>query len=59
MRPAKAFYSAQKNEFFLMYDDIRSAESPEKALLEFCQSTYDAGAKLGNWNRAELERAAK
>ncbi len=59
VRPAKAFYSAQKNEFFVMYDDIRSAESPEQALLEFCQSTYDAGAKLGNWNRAELERAAK
>jgi len=27
-------------------------------LLEFLQSTYDAGADLGNWNRKELEKAA-
>jgi hypothetical protein len=55
-RPSKALYSTQKNEFFLMYDDVRKSASPEDDLLEFCQSTYDAGAKLGNWNRAELER---
>jgi hypothetical protein len=54
--PAKAFYSAEKNEFFLMYDDVRLSDSPERALLEFCQSTYSAGANLGNWNRAELEK---
>ncbi|MDP9337275.1 MAG: DUF5996 family protein [Acidobacteriota bacterium] len=57
--PAKAFYSGEKNEFFLMYEDVRSAESPEQALLDFCQSTYEAGAALGNWNRAELERPAQ
>jgi hypothetical protein len=54
--PAKAFYSAEKSEFFLMYDDIRLSASPERDLLEFCQSTYEAGANLGNWNRAELEK---
>lgn len=57
-RPAKAFYSAEKSEFFLMYDDVRLADSPERALLEFCRSTYEAGANLGNWNRAELEKPA-
>jgi len=56
VQPAKAFYSGEKKEFFLMYDDVRLAESPEQALLDFCQSTYDAGANLAHWNREELER---
>ena len=56
--PSKAFYSGEKNEFFLMYDDVRQSHSPEQALLEFCQSTYEAGANPGNWDRANLERPA-
>jgi len=56
--PAKAFYHPQMHEFLLMYDDVRRASSPKAALLEFMQSTYDAGASLGNWNREELERPA-
>jgi hypothetical protein len=55
--PAKAFYSTAKSEFFLMYDDVRSVASPEKTLLDFCQSTYDAAANLAHWDRAALERA--
>jgi len=58
VRPAKAFYSKQMSEFFLMYDDVRAADSPRDALLEFCQSTYEAGADLGRWDRANLERPA-
>lgn len=54
--PRKAFYSREKNEFFLMYDDVRLAESPQQALLDFCQSTYEAGATLGSWDRANLEK---
>jgi hypothetical protein len=54
--PSRAFYSGEKNEFFLMYDDVRLAHSPEQALMEFCQSTYEAGANLGHWDRANLER---
>jgi Family of unknown function (DUF5996) len=56
--PSKAFYSGEKNEFFLMYDDVRLSHSPEQALLEFCQSTYEAGANLAKWDRANLERPA-
>jgi hypothetical protein len=58
VRPAKAFYNKQMSEFFLMYDDVRVADSPRDALLEFCQSTYEAGADLGKWDRANLERPA-
>jgi hypothetical protein len=56
VRPAKAFYSNQKNEFLLMYDDVRSSGNPNQSLLDFCQSTYEAGATLGNWDRRNLER---
>jgi len=55
--PAQAFYSPEKSEFFLMYDDVRLAASPEQRLLDFCQSTYDAAANLAHWNRADLEVA--
>ena len=56
--PTKAFYHPQMHEFFLMYDDVRYASTPKAALMEFLQSTYVAGARLGNWNREELERPA-
>jgi hypothetical protein len=56
--PPKAFYNPQMSEFFLMYDDARLSESPRDALLEFCQSTYEAGANLAKWDRENLERPA-
>ena len=56
VRPPQAFYSNDKNEFFLMYNDVRKAANPEKALQEFCQTTYEAGAIAGGWDRANLER---
>ena len=56
VRPAAAFFNQQMGEFFLMYDDVRASESPRNALLDFCQSTYEAGANLANWDRRELEK---
>jgi len=56
--PTKAFYDPQMHEYLLMYDDVPRAPSPKAALMDFLQSTYDAGASLGNWNRAELEKPA-
>lgn len=56
IRPAAAHYSQEVSEYLLMYDDARATASPREAVLEFCQSTYEAGAKLANWNRAELEK---
>ena len=41
-----------------MYDDVRNAASPSAALRAFCDSTYAAGADLGRWDRAALERPA-
>jgi len=58
VRPATAYYHPQMHEFILMYDDVRQSSSPKSTLLDFLQTTYEAGANSGNWNRAELERAA-
>ena len=56
VRPEAAKWNPQLSEFILMYDDVRRADSPEQALLEFLESTYDAGASLAKWDRAALER---
>ncbi len=56
VRPQTAFYHPQLNEFLLMHEDVRLSSSPSAALLEFCQSTYEAGARLANWDRDSLEK---
>ena len=54
--PAGAFYSTVRQEFILPYDVVRTAPSPDEALLAFAQSTYEAAANLAQWDRAALER---
>ena len=56
VRPAEAFYHPQLREFLLMYDDVRLSPSPHRVLLDFLQSTYEAGADLAKWDRKNLER---
>ena len=56
IKPAAAFYSQDMKEFFLPYDAVRQSSSPEDALMDFLQSTYEAGANLGKWDRKMLER---
>ncbi len=55
VQPAAAFYHTGLGEYLLMYDAVRQAESPSGMLLDFLQSTYEAGAITGNWDRASLE----
>lgn len=54
--PAAAFYDGTMREFILPYETMRTSESPDAMLLDFLQSTYDAAADLGKWDRASLER---
>ncbi len=54
--PTAAFYSQDMKEFLLPYDAVRQSPSPETALMDFCQSTYNAGANLAKWDRKALER---
>lgn len=56
VRPAAAAYNTNLSEFILPYEDVRRSTDPRAALLDFLQSTYDAGASLANWDRSSLER---
>jgi hypothetical protein len=55
--PAGAFYHREMGEFLLPYDVVRTAASPDEALMAFVDSTYDQAATLGQWDRSALERA--
>lgn len=58
IQPAAAFYDKKMSEFFLPYEEVRRSANPRATLLDFAQSTYDAGASLGHWDRAAIERSA-
>lgn len=56
VHPREAFYSSEMQEFILPYEVMRQADDPDGMLLAFLQSTYEAAANLGHWDRAALER---
>ena len=56
VRPRGAFYHTELGEFVLPYQAARESNSPERAITEFIESTYDAAASLAGWDRASLER---
>jgi hypothetical protein len=56
IHPVEAFYSPDLREFILPYDAVRESAAPDDALLTFLQSSYEAAATLGRWDRAALER---
>ncbi|MGB6591720.1 MAG: DUF5996 family protein, partial [Candidatus Nitrosopolaris sp.] len=55
IQPKEAFYNAEMGEFLLPYDVVRTADSPDEVLLAFLQSTYEAAATCGKWNK-DMER---
>ena len=55
VQPDSASYNAKLREFTLAYDAVREAKSPDDALLDFAQSSYDAASILGKWDRDALE----
>ena len=57
MKPEAAFYHPELGEYLLMYDDVRRAPMPKEILMQFLQTTYDAAATLGKWDRPALERS--
>jgi hypothetical protein len=56
--PAAAYYDEELGEFLLPYAAVRAAEDPDSYLLAFFQSTYEAAANRGGWNRISLEVAS-
>ncbi len=55
VKPSEAFYGKEMSEFFLPYEAVRTADDPDAALMSFLQTTYEAAAKLGEWDRDALE----
>jgi hypothetical protein len=57
IKPPEAYYDKALGEYLLMYDDVRRASNPREMLLDFLQTTYEAGATLAKWDRAAMERS--
>ncbi len=58
MAPSAAYYHEGLKEFLLPYEAVRTAARPADEILAFAESCYAAVARLGQWDRAALERAA-
>jgi hypothetical protein len=54
--PAPARWDARLGEFVLPYEAVRTGRNPSAAIREFCEAVYDAGATLGGWDRAAIDR---
>jgi len=57
VRPEAAFFNEAMGEFILPYDAVRTSVDPDRALLEFLQSTYEAAAIAAKWDCDALECA--
>jgi len=49
--PEAAYFDQNFGEFILPYAAVRESRDPEGTLLGFLESTYEAAAALGNWDR--------
>jgi hypothetical protein len=56
IRPESAYYQPVMHEWILPYESVRSSPDPDRMLLEFLQSTYEAAADRAKWDRSALER---
>jgi hypothetical protein len=55
VKPDGAFFSEALGEFVLPYEAVSTAADPDRALLDFLQSTYEAAANAAKWDREALE----
>lgn len=55
VEPSEAFFDGTLGEFILPYEAVRRADDPEATLRGFLQSTYEAAAAGGKWDRGRLE----
>jgi len=57
LRPDAAFFSEELGEFILPYEAVRASHNPDRTLQQFLQTSYEAAASGGKWDRASLECA--
>jgi hypothetical protein len=55
VEPDTAYFSDEQQEFLLPYEAVRTADDPDRAVARFLQTTYEAAAELGGWDRSALE----
>ena len=55
VEPDTAYFSDELGEFLLPYEAVRTADDPDRAVARFLQTTYEAAAELGGWDRSALE----
>jgi hypothetical protein len=55
VRPTEAFFNQDAGEFILPYETVRTSKHPDQMLLDFLQSTYEAAARTGGWDREALD----
>lgn len=53
--PGEAFYTEEFGQYLLPYEAVRTAADPDATLLGFLQSTCEAVAIHGGWDRDALE----
>jgi len=56
IEPEPAYFSEDLGEFVLPYEAVRTSEDPDRDLIAFLRTTYEAAADLGEWDRTALER---
>jgi hypothetical protein len=56
IQPSEGFYSQDFREFLLPYEAVRTSPNPDEMLTAFMQTTYEAAAELGHWDRKNCER---
>jgi hypothetical protein len=53
--PTGAYFDRKLGEFLLPYEIVRQSAEPASTLMAFLESTYEAAARLGSWDRDALE----
>ena len=56
VKPDAAYWSNDLGEFLLPLDAVRDSASPDRVLMDFLQSTFDAAAEHGNWELNRYQR---
>jgi hypothetical protein len=56
VQPPEARWLGDMGEFALAWEDARASDAPDDAVHAFLQSTWEAAAELGEWEREGWER---
>ena len=59
VEPDAARWNPEMGEFLLPYEAVRTAVEPRRALLDFLETTYRAGAGLAGWDQPVNPRGSR